>query len=117
MAGNPIARVLTRSTQIATIANTANDSNEIALVGGSSLLGIFIPAEFDGTQIGFKVKDPTGTFVTMQVDGADYVLTVAPSKYVPVEANYFVGIDTLKISAVTAQTGASNLYVVKRAVS
>jgi hypothetical protein len=101
----------------ATIANGATVSGGVDL-RGSTLCGLFLPAEFDGTAVTFQAcATEGGTFVPVQ-DGAGAAVskTVAASQYVPLDPATFAGIQFLKVVAGTAQTGASVLTLATRPV-
>ena len=69
----------------ATIASGQTTSGEIDLAG-CDLCGLFMPASFTGTTVKIQAAPASGgTFVTVQQGGVDYALTVAASKYVPIE--------------------------------
>lgn len=88
----------------ATIAAGQTTSDVIDL-GGTDLCGLFIPPEFDGTALTITAS-PTagGTFVTVQSGGSDYTLTVAASKYCPIENLAVVaGLRFIKLVAGTVQ--------------
>lgn len=60
-------------------------SAEIDLYG-TQLTGLFMPAAFTGTTIKIHTAPTSGgMFIPVQSSGSDYSLTVAASKYVPVE--------------------------------
>lgn len=69
----------------ATILNGQTTSAEIDLYG-TQLAGLFMPAAFTGTSIKISAAATSGgTFMPVQSSGADFSLTVAASKYVPIE--------------------------------
>lgn len=74
----------------ATIAATGTTSGEVDL-GGTMLVGVFLPATFDGTTIKISAASSSGgTFVTVENGAgtpADVTITAsAHSKYVPLAA-------------------------------
>lgn len=96
-----------------TITSGQTDSAEIDLTR-KTIVGIHIPAEFDGTVLGFKVaKVLGGTYNAMQ-DGAGnaYSKTVALSTYIPISPADFVGINALKLSATTTQTTSDTVLTI-----
>ena len=71
-------------------------------------MGFFIPSNFIATSISLQTAIAIGgTYVAVQDgSGATYSLTVAASKYVPVNNfNIVAGLRFLKITAGAAQTG------------
>lgn len=98
------------------IANGANDSGEIDLTR-VTLLGIFMPTAFDGLLLEFKVaKALGGTYVPMLDVGSHFQVNISAPGYVKLQPSDFVGINALKISAVTQQTAQRTLTIVKRPV-
>lgn len=90
-----------------TIAVGQTDSAAIDL-SGLELVGFFIPSNFIATSISLQTAIAIGgTYVAVQDgSGATYSLTVAASKYVPVNNfNIVAGLRFLKITAGAAQTG------------
>lgn len=98
----------------ATIANAANDSAEVD-IRAARALGLEIPASFDGTVITFKVCSVTGgTFQALRdINNAVVTMTVqASTSYdLPGELTAW---PYMKVSATTAQTGATDLVVVAK---
>ena len=88
-----------------------------ASLGGRSLVGIRLPADFDGTAITFTECDTlAGTYVAVyDVGGASaYSVTVGTSRYVPVNPRVFDGIVYLKLVSGTAQDPATTITLVTR---
>lgn len=101
----------------ATIADGGTTSEEIDL-GGTQLVGIFVPSGFDGTTITLTAA-PTkgGTHVAVQ-DGdgssSSFTITTAASRYVPIaKLSIVAGLRYVKFVAGT-QTGAAVLTLVTR---
>lgn len=71
------------------------------------LCGVFCPAGVVGTALTFLVATTVdGTYVAVQDgEGADYSVTVAASKYVPVDPAKFVGCRFIKIVSDASETG------------
>jgi hypothetical protein len=91
----------------ATIANAATTSEAVDLAG-CVLCGVFLPAEFDNTTLAFTAA-PTlgGTYVAVRnLSGADLSITVAASRYVPLDPDMFAGLRFVKL-VTGAQTGAT----------
>lgn len=90
---------------VATIASGQSESNAIYL-GGATLVGLDIPANFDGTQI--KILSCTtegGTYVELEDgEGADLVIATNPSKRAPI-ANLALtaSLIWMKLRTVTSQ--------------
>lgn len=71
--------------KIATILSGQTTSDEIDL-NGTTLCGFHLPAAITGTTLKITAASAAGgTFNTVQSAGADYSLTIAASKYVPIE--------------------------------
>ena len=90
----------------ATISAGSMETPSIDLQG-LEIAGIFIPPEFDGTQLTLKTApSEAATFMTVQ-DGAgnDFMLTVAAGKYAAVpNLSVIAGLRFIKIVAATPQT-------------
>jgi hypothetical protein len=88
-----------------TIAVGQTDSGAIDL-SGLEIVGFFVPSNFTATSISIKAA-PTinGTYVTAQDGyGATYSLTVAASKYVPINNfNVVAGLRFIKLTAGASQ--------------
>ena len=99
-----------------TIANGATQSDSIDL-DGLCLVGVFVPSGFDGTTLTFQTSLDDSTYVDVQ-DGAGnaYSVTVAASKYVPVDPTKMVGVRYLKITSGTTQSPAATLTLSARPV-
>ncbi len=90
-----------------TILSGASESATGLDLSAYTLMGLYIPAEFDGTTLTLKAAPSVnGAYVTIQSAGADYTITTTASRYVPIETLAIVaGIRFLKITTGTAQTG------------
>lgn len=98
------------------IADNATTSPEADL-RDRVLCGVFLPAGFLGTSLTFLAAAATGgTFLTIQDgEGADYTVTVAASKFVPVDPTKFVGVRFLKVKSGSSETGGPlTLYLAVR---
>ena len=91
-------------TTTATIASGATESEAVDL-GGLELAGIFVPDTFDGTTLTIKAAPSlNGTYVTVMEEDADFSVTVAASRYVPIEnLALFAGAQYIKLVSGTAQ--------------
>ena len=88
-----------------TIANGATESSAGAL-GGTALLGMVLPAEFDGTSMTFKVSTDGVTYQTFKnLAGVTATAIVAESNSYGIVANDFAAWRFIKLVAGTAQTG------------
>ncbi len=88
-----------------TIAVGQTDSNAIDL-NGLELVGLFIPANFTATSISLQTSTAIGgSYVAVQDGyGSTYSMTVAASKYVPINNfNIVAGLRFLKVTAGTSQ--------------
>ncbi len=91
----------------ATVANGATTSEAIDL-SGTDLAGIFIPAEFDGTTLGFSASTAIdGTYVTVQDgEGSTLSITCTASRFVPIKNLALIaGLRFIKLVCGTSQTG------------
>lgn len=88
-----------------TIAVGQTDSAAIDL-SGLELVGFFTPSNLTGTSISLQAAtSAAGTYVAVQDGaGATYSLTVAASKYVPIDNfNIVAGLRFIKLTAGTTQ--------------
>lgn len=83
---------------------------------GNVLVGLILPASMTGTTVTFLTATTlAGTYVAIQDgEGTDYSVTIASSKYVPVDPVKFLGARFLKIKSGTAETGAKVVTLVTR---
>ena len=108
-----------RSIKTFAIANGEQESDELSM-GQGQLLGLFMPGTFTGTSITFLASDTSGgTFVDVyDVGGASaYSLTVAASRFIPVDPRVFVGFSFIKIKSGSAEGGARSVKASVRPVS
>jgi hypothetical protein len=82
---------------------------------GTQLVGIFIPATFDGTALTFTASDTlAGTYVAVDVDNTSataYTVTTSASKYVPLMGTQvFQGLRYIKIVTSSAQTTTDTVF-------
>lgn len=102
----------------ATVANTQTVSVAVDLFG-NVLAGIFIPAEFDGTEITFQTS-PTldGTYVAVRNgDGSNFAITTQASRYEPIRTlGVFAAVRFLRVVCTTAQTGATTFTLATRPI-
>lgn len=99
----------------ATIANGTATSGVIDLEG-RTLCGVLLPAALTGTTFTFSTSATSdGTFVNITNGaGSDYGVTVAASKYVPVDYTKFIGVRFLKIISGSSEAGERAITVVSR---
>lgn len=103
----------------ATIANTAQTSDEVTLTDGQTLVAIITPSALTGTAMTFTASDVSGgTFVAVRdVGGASaYSLTVAASQYVPVDPRVFAGARAIKLVSGSAESAQRLIKCVIRNV-
>ncbi len=94
----------------ATILSGQTTSAEVDLCG-TQLVGLYVPAAITGTSVKLLAAPVSGgTFVTVQSSGADFTLTVAASKYVPIE-NLAVVAGLRFIKLVSASTEAADRVI------
>lgn len=98
----------------ATIPNGQQNSADVLLSPGDSLVGIFMPAAFTGTALTFLIQHPTGSDFTLYSAGSDVSITVAPSKYVALNSDLFKGVSKLKIRSNAAEGADRSLVLAVR---
>lgn len=105
------------STKKAAVWDGAGTTSEAVNLENETLCGLHIPSTFNGTAITFTVA-PTfgGTYRTMQVDGSDYSVTVAASKYVALDPANFAGVQFFKIVSGTSEADAESVSLATRPV-
>jgi hypothetical protein len=109
-------RVLNYATAVA-IANGATESGAASL-GEYTLVGLLMPAAVTGTTVKFLSAEAlAGTYRTV-TDGAgtDYSVTVAASKYVPVDLTKLSGVRFLKVVSGSAEGAARSVVLALRRV-
>lgn len=101
----------------ATIANGQTTSGEIDLAG-TTLCGLHIPAAFTGTTIKISAAAETdSTFRTVMSAGADYSITVAAGKYVPIENLAILsGVRRIKLISGSVEGAERNIILATRPV-
>ncbi|UEM08052.1 hypothetical protein JL101_035975 (plasmid) [Skermanella rosea] len=100
----------------ASIANGQTTSGTIAL-NGSTLCGIHMPAAFTGTSLSFQAaSSDSGTFQTIQWNGADYSVAVTAGRYVALNPSIYAGVSFLRIVSSASEAAARTLTVVSRPV-
>ena len=98
------------------IPNGQHDSAEIDLTR-VTLVGLFMPAAFDGTLLQFKVAKALGGSYVDMLDGTTPMqVSVAAAGYVKLQPSDFVGISAIKLSATTQQTADRTFTLVKRPI-
>ncbi len=101
----------------AAIASGQSVSATIDLAG-TELCGLYIPSAFTGTSLKIQASpDGVAAFQTVQSAGADYSLTVAPSKYVPVEnLAVLAGVRFVQLVSGSAEAAARSISLATRPV-
>jgi hypothetical protein len=98
--------------QTVTVSVSTTTSGVIDL-HGTTLAGIFVPAQFDGTTITIMASSsPTGTFVPVQDGtGSTMTITTAASNYVPITNLALVaGLRYIEIVTGTTQTTTDTVF-------
>lgn len=90
------------------------DLTDVGVCDGFSFGMLWVPSNFDGTQIIFHVCDTfDGTYVALIDDsGADITYTVAASKAIALPPELF-GVAYFKIETVTDQTDTDTVFTVQ----
>jgi hypothetical protein len=84
-------------------------------LSGTQLVGIFVPATFEGTGITISASDTVdGTYVAVQTDHTSataYPITTTASRYIPLD-NLAIseGLRYIKITTGTAQTTTDTVF-------
>lgn len=101
----------------ATIANGQTTSGEVDLKG-TTVCGFHIPATFTGTTLKLSAAaENDSTFRTVMSAGADYSLTVAAGKYVPIENLAIVsGLRRIKLISGSSEAAARKIIIATRPV-
>lgn len=99
-----------------TFNNNTTQSTSVDLQG-LCCVGVFVPAGFDGTSLTFQTSLDDVAYVDVQDGaGAAYTVTVAASKYVPLDPSVMVGVRYLKITSGTTQTPEVEMTLATRQV-
>lgn len=101
---------------VITIANSTTVSAAVDLAG-TTLHGLILPAALTGVAMTFQMSDTlAGTYVAVQnLSGASHSVTVAASKFVPVDPNIFAGIRFLKLVSGSAEAADRTIILSTRA--
>jgi hypothetical protein len=100
----------------ATIVIATDDDLSAAVdLNGTQLVGIIVPANFDGTGITLNASDTIdGTFVAVQTDrtsATPYPITTTASRYVPIDNLQITeGLRFIKIGTASAQTTTNTVF-------
>jgi hypothetical protein len=98
------------------IANAGQVSNAVD-IGGSVLVGLFLPAAFTGTSVTFQAATTlNGTYGTVQSGGADYTVNVTQGKYAAVDPTVFSGLRYIKVVSGSAEGGNRTITLATRAM-
>ena len=103
-------------TQTIAISTATSDVLDCSL---GQLVGLIFPAALTGTAMTFTMSNAKeGTYVPVQATGgaSAYSITVAASKYVPVDLNTFSGIRYLKLVSGSTELAARSIIAVFRPV-
>lgn len=105
------------STVTATIASSATTSAAVDL-GGTTLVGIQLPAAFTGTSLSFQAATSlAGTYqAVIDASGATLSKTVAQGKFLTLDPAEFAGIQFIKIVSASTEGSARDLILVARPV-
>ena len=101
----------------ATIASSGTTSNEIKC-GVNPICGVYIPAGFTGTTIGFvSATTESGTYYTVRNTDGALSYTVSASTYLQIDPSVLAGCDSIKIVAGSSQSSTTELIVSQRDIS
>lgn len=110
---------INRKYATATIASGGTTSGAIEVPNGQPV-GLFLPSALTGTAMTFTAaSSENGSFIAVQaVDGASvYSVTVAASKYVPLDPRVFAGLQYIKLVSGSAEGADRSIVVALREVS
>lgn len=84
--------------------NVTTDSNGGSLGFDRRLFGIIIPSSFTGTSISFQASSDNGVTWNNIYDalGSEYYITVAASRYIPVDPTPFSAVSMIRVRSGTA---------------
>ena len=102
---------------VANIAAAGQTSGAVAL-GGTTPVGVYLPAAFTGTTLTFTACSTAGgTFVPILDDaGGTLTRTVAQGRFLPLDPSLFSGVQFLKIVSGSVEGSARDLVLVTRPV-
>lgn len=102
--------------QPAVVADQGTTSPAVDL-GGKTLCGVFIPSGLEGATLQVHASTAEdGTFVAVAgSDGTAQSITVAASRYIPLDYTKYLGLRYVKMVLAT-QTGAITLQVASKRV-
>lgn len=84
-------------------------------LAGKTPCGVYLPAALTGTALTFLVSHDGSTYVTVATGaGADYSVTVAADKYVPLDYTKFLGVRYLKLKSGSTELAARTIQVATR---
>lgn len=96
-----------------TVASGATTSEEVCL-GGDQLVGIFVPSNFDGTDITITAASASGgTFLTVQAAisaSTAYTIVTTASRYVPISPSISAGLSVIKLVCTTQQATSDTVF-------
>jgi hypothetical protein len=97
----------------ATVAAGASLSGAVDLEG-TQLVGIFVPSNFDGSDITITACDTlAGTYVTVQASIAAstaYTIVTTAGRYVPISPVITAGLKFIKIATTTQQADTDTVF-------
>lgn len=98
-----------------TIANGATASGEADL-GGTTLVGVILPAALTGTTLTFTAASAAGgTFIPVTgSNGSNLSFTVAASKYLAIDPALFHGVRFIKAVSGSTEGAARDLILVSK---
>jgi hypothetical protein len=107
-----------RSYATATIAASGTTSGTVDCTR-YNIVGIYTPSALTGTSLTFTASADNSTFVTvLEVGGAStYSVTMAASRYIPLDPRVFHGIQNVKLVSGSTEASARDFVCVLRPVS
>lgn len=105
------------TTLVSSIAVSTTTSGAIDL-GGTTLLGVQLPAAFTGTSISFQAATSFGGTYQTVIDGSGSTLskTVSQGKYLLLDPSEFAGLQFIKIVSSATEAAQRDLTLVSRPV-
>ena len=87
-------------------------------LGGTTLLGIQLPAAFTGTSISFQAATALGGTYQVVIDGSGSVVskTVAQGKHLMLDPSEFAGLQFIKIVSSATEAAQRDLVLISRPV-
>ena len=110
---------LLRGVANAIIASSGTKSGAVIVANDTQPVALDMPAAFTGTAVTFEASTDGGTTfnAVMEVGGAAaYSVTVAASKFVPLDPRVFAGVGAFKVVSGSAEGAERTVRVVMRRV-